>query len=439
MIYIVDDDKAVRLALGVALKHSGYEYRTFEGPDDLLTAVRARCPELIISDMNFGTRIDGNDGLELLQRLKILCPTVPVILITAWGSIPLAVEGVKAGAFDFITKPWNGRLLMQRVATALELSRPAEAAAEFRRDGIIGESKALRRVLDMAARIAPTDAPVLITGENGTGKEMLARAIHNNSRRATGPFIAVNAGAMPRELFESEMFGYVRGAFTGAAADREGRFALADGGTIFLDEVGELDINSQVKLLRVLQEHTFEPLGSSRQQKSDFRVICATNADLAAKIKDRTFREDLFYRINTIEIQMPGLDERRSDIPLLANHFLDTIAPGHTAIPVPSLRKLAAMHFPGNIRQLKNVVERAWYSDTALGADAFDAGTAQQPDTAANGGDLRTLDQLERTAIIEALRRNRLNMTAAAAELGITRQSLGRRIEKYGIDTGTIL
>lgn len=438
MILIVDDDKAVRLSLSVSLRHSGYEVMAVEGPDEALAAVRVRCPDLVIMDMNFGGGTDGADGLALLQRVKVLCPGVPVILITAWGSIPLAVEGVKLGAFDFMTKPWIGRLLVQRVATALEIASPTKKSA-FDRPGIIGQSPALTDLLDMAARIAPTDASVLITGENGTGKELLARAIHDNSTRRNGPFVAVNLGGIPQSLFESEMFGHVRGAFTGAVGERKGRFEMADGGTIFLDEIGELDVNSQVKLLRVLQEHTFEALGDSRPRRVDIRVICATNADLGAMMRERTFREDLYYRINTITMRMPSLSERRDDIPLLVRHF----AAGHgTDFSPEAIEVLRRLPYPGNIRQLKSIVSRASYISAgpavsaddvrrAAGAEPIHAG-ASMP--AAPVAEKRTLEEMERDAVADALRRNPGNLSAAAAALGITRQSLYRRMEKFGFE-----
>lgn len=437
MILIVDDDKAVRLSLSVSLRHSGYEVMAVEGPDEALAAVRARCPDLVIMDMNFGGGTDGADGLALLQRVKVLCPGTPVILITAWGSIPLAVEGVKLGAFDFMTKPWNPRLLVQRVATALEIASPTDKSS-FERPGIIGRSSALTDLLDMAARIAPTDASVLITGENGTGKELIARAIHENSARRNGPFVAVNLGGIPQSLFESEMFGHVRGAFTGAVGERKGRFELADGGTIFLDEIGELDINSQVKLLRVLQEHTFEPLGDSRPRRTDIRVICATNADLPAMMAERTFREDLYYRINTITMRMPSLAERRDDIPLLVRHF----AAGHSADFSPeAMEVLRRLPYPGNIRQLKSIVSRAAYiaASTSVSADdvrrAADSEPLRQAEVLSPAiPEKRTLEEIERDAVADALRRNPGNLSAAAAALGITRQSLYRRMEKFGFE-----
>ena len=437
MILIVDDDKAVRLSLSVSLRHSGYEIVAVEGPDEALAAVRAQCPELVIMDMNFGGGTDGADGLALLQRVKVLCPGTPVILITAWGSIPLAVEGVKLGAFDFMTKPWNPRLLLQRVATALEIATP-KVGGVFERSGIIGHSSALSDVLDMAARIAPTDASVLITGENGTGKELLARAIHDNSTRRNGPFVAVNLGGIPQSLFESEMFGHVRGAFTGAVGERKGRFEMADGGTIFLDEIGELDVNSQVKLLRVLQEHTFEPLGDSRPRRVDIRVVCATNADLSAMMAERTFREDLYYRINTITMRMPSLAERRDDIPSLVRHFAASHGSTAPEFSPEAMAVLQRLPYPGNIRQLKSIVARAAYiaAGAAVSADDVRRAAGSEPmrltPASPAGPDTRTLDEMERDAVAEALRRYPGNLTAAAASLGITRQSLYRRMEKFG-------
>lgn len=284
MILIVDDDKAVRLSLSVLLKRAGHDVLAFDGPEAALDAVRGHrnSLRLIIMDMNFGRSTSGEDGLELLQRVKVLSPGLPVILITAWGSIPLAVEGMRLGAFDFITKPWDNRMLLQQVETALTLTHnvPSDVDTVFDRSAIIGHNRALTELLDTAARVAPTDAPVLILGENGTGKELVAQAIHANSPRRANPLVMVNLGGISQSLFESEMFGHVKGAYTGAGADRKGRFEMADKGTVFLDEIGDLDLSCQVKLLRVLQQHTFERLGESKPRKADFRVIAATNADL---------------------------------------------------------------------------------------------------------------------------------------------------------------
>lgn len=438
MILIVDDDKTIRLSLGLLLKRAGYAVDNASSPDEALVKVRQCEFDLILMDMNYSRTTTGEEGIELLRKVKILQPDTPVILITAWGSIELAVEGMRRGAFDFITKPWNNQLLLQRVQTALSLKEKNEeiVPAQFNRAGIIGKDKALTELLATVERIAPTDAPVLILGENGTGKEMIANAIHLNSRRNGAPFVMVNLGGVPQSLFESEMFGYVKGAFTGAVNSRKGRFEMADKGTIFLDEIGDLDMSCQVKLLRVLQQHTFEPLGDSRTKKVDFRAICATNADLSAMVADRSFREDLFYRINLITLRVPSLRERRDDIPLLVRHFASLAAKSSglamPEIPGETMEWLTRLPYPGNIRQLKNMVERAvLIGDGRLDSSLFgDMGKMEE-----SGGKIvsaGTLDDMERRAISEALEKSDGNLTSAARYLGITRQTLYRRMDKYG-------
>lgn len=441
MILIVDDDKSVRLSLSLLLRSAGHETATAASPDEALEALRASKPDLAVMDMNFSTSItSGQEGLELLRRFKVLAPDVPVILITAWGSIDLAVEGMRLGAFDFVTKPWQPPVMLRRVATALELTRsrrPAEG--ELRREGIVGCSQGLEEVLRTVERVAPTEAPVLILGENGTGKELIARAIHANSRRASGPFVTVNLGGISRSLFESEMFGHVKGAFTGAVSSRKGRFELADGGTIFLDEIGELDAASQVKLLRVLQEHTFEALGDSTTRRTDVRVVCATNADLQRMVAEGTFREDLFYRINLITLRLPALRQRLDDIPLLADWFAQQYAARTSTRPRrltdAACRWLQTQPFPGNIRQLRNMVERAIIVSDApeIDVDTF-AGLA--PDEAASSSEAGAsprLGDMERTAVAEAIAAAGGNLSLAAASLGLSRQALYRRMEKYGL------
>lgn len=441
MILIVDDDKSVRLSLSLLLRSAGHETATAASPDEALEALRASKPDLAVMDMNFSTSItSGQEGLELLRRFKVLAPDVPVILITAWGSIDLAVEGMRLGAFDFVTKPWQPPVMLRRVATALELTRsrrPTEG--ELRCEGIVGCSQGLEEVLRTVERVAPTEAPVLILGENGTGKELIARAIHANSRRASGPFVTVNLGGISRSLFESEMFGHVKGAFTGAVSSRKGRFELADGGTIFLDEIGELDAASQVKLLRVLQEHTFEALGDSTTRRTDVRVVCATNADLQRMVAEGTFREDLFYRINLITLRLPALRQRLDDIPLLADWFAQQYAARTSTRPRrltdAACRWLQTQPFPGNIRQLRNMVERAIIVSDApeIDVDTF-AGLA--PDEAASSSEAGAsprLGDMERTAVAEAITAAGGNLSLAAASLGLSRQALYRRMEKYGL------
>lgn len=443
MILVIDDDKSVCLSLKLLLKRMDYEVEAAHNQAEAMEIVRRTEPSLILMDMNFSLSTSGDEGLILLRQVKLFRPDVPVILMTAWGSIPLAVEGIRAGAFDFITKPWDNHLLLQRIATAIDLSakKPAtdDDSAVFDRTRIIGNSPELNRVLDTIKRVANTDASVLITGENGTGKELIAEALHANSRRRGKPFVKVNLGGISQTLFESEMFGHKKGAFTGATSDRVGRFELAHTGTIFLDEIGDLDMGCQVKMLRVLQEHTFEPLGDSHPVKVDVRVVCATNADLSKMVADKTFREDLFYRINLITVELPPLRERRGDIPLLVRHFASAVARDNNleqpVITSDAMAYLSRLPYPGNIRELKNLVERTLLvgSDGLFEARHFEAQT-QPTDSNAVPKTGLTLEETERQSIINALERSRGNMTQAALLLGISRQSLYRRMEKYGVN-----
>lgn len=366
-ILICDDDPTVRSSLSLVLKRAGYGIATAETPEQAVAQIRTTIPGLILMDMNYTRSTTGEEGLELLAKVKVLAPEVPVILITAWGSIHLAVQGIRAGAFDFITKPWNNLALLESIRTAIQVQESSTAAdaapkSPFRRDKIIGKSPLLERVLQTVSRIASTHAPVLITGESGTGKELIAEAIHENSERKDRPFIKVNLGGISLSLFESEMFGHKKGAFTDAHYDRKGRFELADGGSIFLDEIDDLDMVSQVKLLRVLQDHTFESLGDSRPKQVDTRIICATNRNLPQMVQQGEFREDLFYRINLITVQMPALRERREDIPLLVEYFARQQARQNGLEPVEisaeAMEYLSRLPYPGNVRELKNFVER---------------------------------------------------------------------------------
>ena len=448
MILIIDDDTAVRSSLGFMLKRAGYEARAVAGPREALDVVRAETPQLMLMDMNFTLSTTGEEGLTLLRQVKIFCPGVPVILMTAWGSIQLAVQGMRAGAFDFITKPWSNAVLLQRIETALQLNTTAPTAAgaegfTLERSHIIGQSKGLTEVLDTVARIARTNASVLVTGESGTGKELIAEAIHRNSRRAAQPFVKVNLGGISQSLFESEMFGHKKGAFTDAVADRVGRFELADKGTIFLDEIGDLDMSCQVKLLRVLQDQTFEVLGDSRPRKVDVRVVSATNADLRKMVAEHTFREDLFYRINLITVHLPALRERRDDIPLLARHFADRQAElngfPRTDFSADALQFLSRLPYPGNIRELKNLVERTILvsGKPVLDASDFEAQCLNHDEQsqAERGSSYtgQTLDEIERQTILQALEYHKGNLSQVATALGISRAALYRRLEKYGI------
>lgn len=448
MILIVDDDSAVRSSLSFMLKRAGYEVKTVPGPREAMDVVRAEEPALILMDMNFTLSTTGEEGLTLLKQVKIFRPDVPVILMTAWGSIQLAVQGMQAGAFDFITKPWNNAALLQRIETALQLTAaprdvPEEQSNALNRSHIIGKSAGLMDVLNTVARIARTNASVLITGESGTGKELIAEAIHINSQRVKQPFVKVNLGGISQSLFESEMFGHRKGAFTDASADRIGRFEMANKGTIFLDEIGDLDASCQVKLLRVLQDQTFEVLGDSRPRKVDVRVVSATNADLRKMVSERTFREDLFYRINLITVKLPALRERREDIPLLARHFADRQADVNglprTEFSADAMNFLSRLPFPGNIRELKNLVERTILvsGKSTLDASDFDAQYLRhdEPAKAAEGTSFAgmTLDEIERQTILQALEQHKGNLSQVAISLGISRAALYRRLEKFNI------
>ena len=426
------------------LKRAGYEVLAVDGPKEAMVIVRNETPRLILMDMNFSLSTTGEEGLTLLKQVKLFRPEVPVILMTAWGSIGLAVDGMKAGAFDFVTKPWNNMALMQRIETALQLTEKQHAVKEsisgFDRSFIIGDSRALNDVLKVVERIAKTNASVLITGESGTGKELIAEAIHRNSKRADKPFVKVNLGGISQSLFESEMFGHKKGAFTDAVADRKGRFELADKGTIFLDEIGELDLSCQVKLLRVLQEQTFEPLGDSKPKKVDIRVVSATNANLQQMVQDKTFREDLFYRINLITIHLPALRERKEDIPLLAAHFAQKQCEAN-GLPIVTISKeandyLSSLPYPGNIRELKNLVDRTILVSTNNPLQVSDFQQQYQGNYSLQNADADglTLDEMEYIAIKKAYEKYHGNVSQMASALGLSRQALYRRMEKYQLE-----
>jgi DNA-binding NtrC family response regulator len=454
MILLVDDDQSVTASLSLLLKQAGYRSRAAAAPQDALAVLREEACDLVIQDMNFSRRTSGEEGLALLRDIKAAHPALPVVLITAWGSIPLAVEGMKAGAADFVTKPWTNQQLLQTVTTVLGVAaaRPhgeerlpsrEELDARYDFGDLLGNDPRILRVLYLIGRIAATDASVLITGESGTGKELVADAIHRNSRRAGRPFVKVNLGGIHASLFESEMFGHVRGAFTDARADRKGRFEIAHGGTIFLDEIGDVDPASQVKLLRVLQDRTYEVLGSSQRREVDVRVISATNRNLADMVSRGEFREDLLYRINLIPIHLPPLRERRDDIPHLATRFLQTLAQMYgrdgLTIAADARRWLQSQAWPGNVRQLRQWIERAVLVTTGdeLRIDDFKASMAMEgvdrtADALPPVGSM-TMDELERAMIQKSLDHHGRNLSKVAESLGLSRAALYRRLEKYEI------
>ena len=446
MILVIDDDSAIRTSLSFMLKRAKYDVQAVASPKEAIAVVRSVAPELILMDMNFSLTTSGDEGITLLKQVKVFRPESPVILMTAWGSIQLAVKGMQAGAFDFITKPWNNAALMQRIETALELNgkqkkeeEVSNAQDDFDRSHIIGKSKALMDVLATIQRISRTNASVLITGESGTGKELIAEAVHRNSSRAKKPFVKVNLGGISQSLFESEMFGHKNGAFTDASSDRVGRFELADKGTIFLDEIGDLDLSCQVKLLRVLQEQTFEVLGDSRPRKVDIRVVSATNADLRQMVQAHTFREDLFYRINLITVHLPALRERKEDIPLLARHFADLQCKQNGLPQVDftpeAMEYLKSLPYPGNIRELKNLVERTLLvsAKDTLDAEDFKAQNHQPMESTTQTLSGLTLEELERQRILQALEQYDNNLSQVASALGLSRPALYRRLEKHNI------
>ncbi len=450
MLLIIDDDKAVRASLLLLVEQEGYRAHAAANPNEAIAWLHHNTPSLIILDLNFSLSTTGDEGLRLLRQIKTIYPAVPVILITGWATIELAVRGMKEGASDFIHKPWDNDWLLQSIRTLLELQekRPdthsrkkLDEQYQFRQ--IIGQDPRILDILATIGHIASTDASVLIMGDSGTGKELIAEAIHNNSLRQNKPFVKVNLGGISTTLFESEMFGHVRGAFTDARTDRVGRFEMAHKGTIFLDEIGELDPGSQVKLLRVLQDRTYEVLGSSRTKTVDARVICATNRSLEDMVAEKAFREDLLYRINLITIRLPALRDRIDDIPLLVDHFVANLGEIYNrpnlAVSPGAMKWLQQLELPGNIRQLKNLVERTILitRKDLLEENDFRPNLEVRPKknavtTLPEVGSL-TLEEMEIQMIHQAMTFHKNRITKVARSLGITRSALYRRLEKYKI------
>ncbi|MCQ0112081.1 sigma-54-dependent transcriptional regulator [Zhouia amylolytica] len=442
-ILVLDDDETVCQSLRYLFIKQGWEVQTLTNPLNAVAFLKNNPADLILLDLNFRVGTDGKEGLGILKEIKSHTKEVPVILFTAWGSMQLAIDGMKLGAADFLTKPWDNENLIAAIRTQLQLRGKNEdrPTSHSSLDAIIGTSETIKAIKEWIVKAAPTDATVLISGESGTGKELVAKAIHDLSKRQDQAFVSVNLGAIPDSLFESELFGHKKGAFTSAVSDREGRFKLAEKGTLFLDEIGDLALASQVKLLRVLQEKTFEPLGGSKPIKTDVRIISATHKDLSDMVVRETFREDLFYRINLLHIHLPALSERREDIPLLVNHFIQQFnATQNKKVKVEShaLEWLEKQAYPGNIRQLKNCIERTVLltAKNSLGIKDFKPHLEAKPGGSnkfPKVGEL-TLDEMEKTLIANALEFYAGNITDAARSLGITRSALYRRIEKYNIN-----
>ena len=446
-ILIADDQRDVLEALKLLLKAEGYDVEAATSPRGVLTALDARDFDALLIDMNY-TRdtTSGAEGFDLLARLQTLDRAPPVVVMTAWGSVDGAVEAMRRGARDYIEKPWDNRRLLATLRTQVELGRALRKSRQLelenralRKEGfpeLIAESPAMQPVLRLMERVGPSDANVLVLGEHGAGKEVVARWLHAASQRADHPLIAINVGGIPDGLFESELFGHVKGAFTDAKADRAGRFELADGGTLFLDEIANLPLAQQAKLLRVIETGEFEPVGSSRARRVDARLISATNADPHAEVRAGRFREDLLFRLNTVAIRIPPLRDRREDVPLLASHFLRRYAqryrkPAQSFAP-DAMEALLRHAWPGNVRELDHAVERAVLMaegdsiqarDLALGAPTDGAAALEQ----------MSLEEVEQVLVRKALARAGGNVSEAAKALGLSRSALYRRLKRHGL------
>jgi len=449
-ILIVDDDHAVCTSLQLLLKKKGYQTKAVNHPAVVEETINEFQPSLILLDMNFTISTTGKQGIKLLEQIIANHPQLPVILMTGWATVQLAVKGMKLGAKDFIAKPWENDQLLSSITSILFLTNTSPSSEsklvkgrnEDMEDRIVGDSEGITKVKKIARRVAQTDATVLITGDSGTGKELIAEYIHLTSQRSQENFVKVNLGGISNSLFESEMFGHKKGAFTDAQADRIGRFEKANNGTIFLDEIGELPLENQVKLLRVLQEKSYEILGSSDTKKSNVRVISATNKNLLALVAKGLFREDLYYRINLIHIHIPKLSERKEDIPLLMDHFTQNISRLYE-LKKPRIDReaydwMSSQQLPGNIRQLKNIVERAillnpdkkllsWKDFQSYISDK----NSEQPNLPKVG--TMSLEEMEIRMIKKTLAFHNQSISAASRDLGITRSALYRRLEKFNI------
>jgi DNA-binding NtrC family response regulator len=452
-LLVADDQPDVIEALRLLLKAEGYEIETASSPRAVVEAVQAREFDLVLMDLNYARdTTSGAEGLDLLSRLRDIDPTLPVVVMTAWASLDLAVEVMRRGARDFVAKPWDNARLLAIVRTQVELGsalRRGERLEEenrlLRGDGgsaavtrpiLVAEAPAMRPVLEMIDRVGPSDAAVLITGENGSGKGTVAQALHSVSARAARPLVTVNAGGLSEGVFESELFGHVKGAFTDARADRVGRFELADGGTLFLDEIANVPPGLQSKLLRVVETGEFERVGSSRTHRVDVRILSATNSDLHAEVAAGRFRQDLLFRLNTIEIRMPPLRDRRPDIPPLAHHFLRQHAQRYrkrvTGFEPAALEALLAHPWPGNVRELDHAVERAVLMTQGPQIRAVDLGLRAAAEDSRRLDDM-SLEEVESFLIKKALGRFDGNVSRAAEALGLSRSALYRRLQRYGL------
>jgi DNA-binding NtrC family response regulator len=446
-ILVADDQPDVREALRLLLKGEGFETETVASPSGVISSLEAREFDALLMDLNY-TRdtTSGQEGLDLLSNIRAKDSTLPIIVMTAWGSLELAVEAMRRGAKDFVQKPWENARLLAILKTQIELSQALRKSQRLeaenrllRADGrpvFIAESASMRPVMDLISRVGPSDANVLITGEHGTGKEVGARTLYALSSRAGRPLVTVNAGGLPEGVFESELFGHVKGAFTDAKSDRVGRFELADGGTLFLDEIANVPMNLQAKLLRALETGELERVGSSTTRRVDVRILSATNADVQTEVSAGRFREDLLFRLNTIEIQLPPLRERKEDISLLAHHFLRQSAQRYRkqleGFEPVALQMLLDHPWPGNIRELDHAVERSVLLAEGSQVRASDLGLRPAREAALRLDEM-SIEEVERVLIQKALARYGGNVSHASKALGLSRSALYRRLQKYSL------
>ncbi len=446
-LMVVDDEKGIREALVQVFEYDGHQVRAAEdGPDALLTAESFH-PDVIFLDV----KMPGMDGLDVLARLHTECPGALVVMISGHGTIETAIEATRSGAYDFLEKPLDTDRLLVTLGRALELKGLTDSIADLKsqvesRYEIIGTSYQVRQVLDRVERVAPTEARVLVTGENGTGKELVARAIHRLSSRSDKAFVEVNCAAIPSELIESALFGHMKGSFTGAVADREGKFEQAHGGTLFLDEIGDMSLEAQAKVLRVLEQGVLTRVGGSKSIEVDVRVIAATNKDLEQQIEVGAFREDLFYRLNVVPIQIPALRERREDVPMLISHFCERMANGQGVVPKrfssSAVERLQGLPWPGNVRELRNTVERLLILSTSpeVGPDDVDLLASGRSGSQSMAGEILGLETFvefkesaERAYIVQKLRENEWNVAETARRIEMPRSNLYKKIERYGL------
>ena len=452
-ILIADDQVDVLAALRLLLKGEHYDIVTASSPAGVLKIVESQDFDLVLIDLNYARdTTSGNEGLDLLPRIRAIDATLPVVVMTAWGSVDVAVEAMRRGARDFIQKPWDNARLLAVLRTQIELAQALRRGQRLEAENltlrddsaasklpqIVAESPAMKSVLNVVRRIGPADANVLITGENGTGKEVIARSLHAVSSRSGKPLVSVNAGALAESLFESELFGHVRGAFTDAKTDRIGRFELADGGTLFLDEISNVPLNLQAKLLRVLETGEFERVGSSKTRRVDVRVLSATNADLKSDVVEGKFRQDLIFRLNTVEIHLPPLRDRREDIAPLADHFLrqhsERYRRGRMDFTLQAIEALRQHSWPGNVRELDHIIERAVLMSSSRTVTAMDLALQNTPAAQVSARlEEMSLEDAECLLIKKALARFEGNANRAAEALGLSRSALYRRLQKYGL------